>query len=78
MDIVVDAGHHDIHDCCPSENTQRSPSMFLTELFNVRKSFLVAGCLSLLFLVVHDSSALAQNTTNFPTIGQVEQFDPQL
>jgi gluconolactonase len=52
--------------------------MFLTEQLNVRKNFLVAGCLSLLFVVVHDSSVLAQNTTNFPTIGKVEQFDPQL
>ena len=52
--------------------------MFLTELFSIRKSFLVAGCLALLSLVASGSVTFAQNTTNFPTIGQVEQFDPQL
>ena len=52
--------------------------MFLTELLSTRKNLLVAGTLSLLISLVSDSIAFAQNTTNFPTIGRVEQFDPQL
>jgi gluconolactonase len=52
--------------------------MFLTERSCLWGRFLIAGCLSLLIAVASDSVVLAQNTTNFPTIGQVEQFDPQL
>jgi hypothetical protein len=52
--------------------------MFLTELLSTRKNLLAAWILSLLISFVCDSIAFAQNTTNFPTIGRVEQFDPQL
>jgi gluconolactonase len=45
---------------------------------NTRKNLLAAWILSLLISLVCDSIAFAQNTTNFPTIGRVEQFDPQL